>query len=142
MSADAVTQAGAEERLRAIRALLERQLLTPRDPEFALVRRHREGLAAALRDHLGATLTVTADTAHLSKPVTLAGARPLRLPPRSAAERSKPIDERRVLDARGSLLVSVVAAVLERRGWTQGDDLGRREGRVAPEVRYHLRAPA
>jgi len=35
-----------------------------------------------------------------------------------------------------------VRRLLERRGWTQGDDLGRREGRVAPEVRYHLRAPA
>ncbi len=35
-----------------------------------------------------------------------------------------------------------VRRLLERRGWTQGDDLGQREGRVAPEVRYHLRAPA
>ncbi len=31
-----------------------------------------------------------------------------------------------------------VRRLLERRGWSQGDDLGRREGRVAPEVRYHL----
>lgn len=31
-----------------------------------------------------------------------------------------------------------IRRLLERRGWTQGDDLGRREGRVAPEVRYHL----
>lgn len=29
-----------------------------------------------------------------------------------------------------------VRRLLERRGWRQGDDLGRREGRVAPEVRY------
>ncbi len=28
--------------------------------------------------------------------------------------------------------------LFERRGWTQGEALGRREGRVAPEVRYHL----
>ncbi len=33
-----------------------------------------------------------------------------------------------------------VRRLLERRGWTQGDDLGQREGRVAPEVRYHLSA--
>lgn len=32
-----------------------------------------------------------------------------------------------------------VRRLLERRGWTQGDDLGRRGSRVAPEVRYHLR---
>jgi len=32
--------------------------------------------------------------------------------------------------------------LFERRGWTQGDDLGLREGRVAPEVRYHLGAVA
>ena len=119
MSVDPVAAAAAEERERATRALLERQLLTPRDAEFALARRHRDHLAAVLRDHLGATLTVTADTAHLTKRVTLAGARPLRLVPRSLSERSKPIDERRVLDARGCLLVCVVAAVLERRGWTQ-----------------------
>ena len=35
-----------------------------------------------------------------------------------------------------------VRRLLERRGWTQGDDLGQREGRVAPEVRYHLRGDA
>lgn len=33
-----------------------------------------------------------------------------------------------------------VRRTLERRGWAQGDDLGQREGRVAPEVRYHLGA--
>jgi len=131
---DALLRAGAEEQLRAIRALLERQVLTPRDPELGLARRHREGLAAALRDHLGATLTVTADTAHLSKHVTLAGARPLRLAPRSASERSRPIDERRVLSARGSLLVCVVAGVLERKTWTQVP-----LGALAEEVLTHAR---
>ncbi|MCW3011129.1 MAG: hypothetical protein JWO90_1533 [Solirubrobacterales bacterium] len=28
--------------------------------------------------------------------------------------------------------------LLERRGWQQAEDLGQREGRVAPEVRYRL----
>jgi uncharacterized protein (TIGR02678 family) len=134
MSADPVSAAATEERVRATRALLERQLLTPRDPEFALARRHREQLAAALRDQLGATLTVTADTAHLAKRVTLSGARPLRLAPRNASERSKPIDERRVLDARGCLLACVLAGVLERRGWTQAP-----LGALAEEVLTHAR---
>lgn len=31
-----------------------------------------------------------------------------------------------------------VRRTLERRGWRQGDDLGQRPGRAAPEVRYHL----
>ena len=35
-----------------------------------------------------------------------------------------------------------VRRLLERRGWAQGDDLGQRAGRVAPEVRYHLRGDA
>jgi uncharacterized protein (TIGR02678 family) len=132
---DAVVQAAVEERLRAVRALLERQLLTPRDPELGLARRHREELGALLRDHLGATLTVTADTAHLAKHVTLADARPLRLAPRSANERSKPIDERRVLQQRGCLLACLVAGVLERKTWTQVP-----LGALAEEVLTHARA--
>lgn len=31
-----------------------------------------------------------------------------------------------------------VRRLIERRGWTQGEDLGQREGRVAPEVRYRF----
>jgi len=31
-----------------------------------------------------------------------------------------------------------VRRLLERRGWTQGEELGQRPGRVSPEVRYHL----
>ncbi|HEX4344260.1 MAG TPA: TIGR02678 family protein [Solirubrobacteraceae bacterium] len=134
MNPDAVVQAAAEERLRAMRALLERQVLTHRDPELALARRHREQLVAIARDQLGATLTITADTAHLSKHVTLAGARPLRLSPRSANERSKPVDERRVLNKRGCLLACVVAGVLERRTWTQVP-----LGALAEEVLIHAR---
>jgi uncharacterized protein (TIGR02678 family) len=127
--------AAAEERRRAARALLERQALTAGDPDLVLVRRHREHLASALREHLGATLTVTADGAHLTKRVTLAGARPLRLPARSRTERARPVDERRALDARGCLLLCVVAGVLERRGWTQAP-----LGALAEEVATHARA--
>jgi uncharacterized protein (TIGR02678 family) len=116
---DALDRAAGEERQRAIRALLERQVLFAADPELVLVRRHREEVAAALRDHLGASLSVSVDTAHLAKRVTLAGARPLRLAPRSKSERARPVDEHRVLAQRGCLLVCVIAAVLERRGWVQ-----------------------
>jgi len=132
---DAVAQAATEERLRATRALLERQVLTSRDPELGLARRHREQLAATLRDQLGATLTVTADTAHLAKRVALADARPLRLAPRSANERSKPIDERRALNQRGCLLACLVAGVLERKTWTQVP-----LGALAEEVLTHARS--
>jgi len=132
---DAVASAVAEERRRAVRALLERQALSASDPEMPLVRRHREHLAAALRDHLGATLTVTADGAHLSKRVTLDGARPLRLPPRSRSERARPVDERRTLGGRGCLLLCLVAGVLERRGWTQVP-----LGALAEEVAAHGRS--
>jgi uncharacterized protein (TIGR02678 family) len=129
-----VAEAAAEERVRAMRALLMRQMLTPADAELALARRHREELSAALRDHLGATLTVTADTAHLGKAVSLAGTRPLRLEPRNAGERRKSVDERRALGGRGSLLACLLAGVLERRGWTQVP-----LGALADEVLTHGR---
>lgn len=129
-----VAEAGAEERRQALRALLMRQVLTHADPELALARRHREELSAAVRDHLGATLTVTADTAHLGKRVALSEARPLRLAPRSSQERRKAVDERRALGARGALLACVVCGVLERRGWTQVP-----LGALAEEVVGHAR---
>jgi uncharacterized protein (TIGR02678 family) len=132
---DALARAAAEERQRALRALLERQMLRVGDPELALVRRHREELAAAARDHLGATLSVSADTAHISKHVSLSGARPLRLPPRSRAERARAVDDRRALDRRGCLLVCVVAGVLERRAWVQVP-----LGALADEVVAHGRS--
>lgn len=135
MNPDAVAQAATEERLRATRALLERQVLTPRDPELVLARRHREALAAMLRDQLGATLTVTADTAHLAKHVSLDGARPLRPAPRSANERSKPIDDRRVMQQRGCVLVCLIAGVLERKTWTQMP-----LGAIAEELLTHARS--
>jgi uncharacterized protein (TIGR02678 family) len=135
MSLDAVAAAAAEERHRAVRALLERQALGAPDPELVLVRRHREDLAARLRDHLGATLTVTAEGAHLSKRVTLDEARPLRLPPRNRTERARPVDERRTLGAGGCLLLCLVAGVLERRGWTQVP-----LGALAEEVAAHGRS--
>lgn len=129
-----VAEAGVEERQRVLRALLMAQMLTPADAELALARRHREELSASLRDLLGATLTVTADTAHLGKRVSLAGARPLRLQPRSLAERRRSIDERRTLGGHGALLVCVVAGVLERRGWTQVP-----LGALAEDVLTHAR---
>jgi uncharacterized protein (TIGR02678 family) len=134
VSVDAFGRAVTEERQRALRALLERQVLRLGDPELALVRRHREELSASLRDHLGYTLSVSADSAHLSKRVTLTRARPLRLAPRSRTERARPIDERRALDRRGCLLACVIAAGLERRGWVQVP-----LGALAEEVATHAR---
>lgn len=134
MTVDAFGRAVAEERQRALRALLERQVLRLGDPELALVRRHREELSASVRDHLGYTLSVSADSAHLSKRVTLAGARALRLAPRSRTERARPVDERRTLDRRGCLLACVIAAGLERRGWVQVP-----LGALADEVAAHAR---
>lgn len=118
-TADALAAAADEERRRALRALLQRQVLIAPDPDLGLVRRHRDHLATVVRDQLGGTLTVANDTAHLSKVVGLDEARPLRLPPRSQGERAKPIDDRRALDGRGALLLCIVAGVLEHRGWTQ-----------------------
>lgn len=135
MIPDALALAAAEECRQATRALLERQALGAGDHELALVRRHRDHLAAVLRDHLGATLSVTAEGARLVKRVALDEARPLRLPPRSRNERARPIDERRVLGARGCLLVCLVAGVLERRGWTQVP-----LGALADEIVVHARA--
>jgi uncharacterized protein (TIGR02678 family) len=132
---DALAFAAAEERRQAVRALLERQALGAGDPDLPLVRRHREHLAAVLREQLGATLTVTADGARLVKHVALADARPLRLPPRGRGERARPIDERRALGARACVLVCLVAGVLERRGWTQVP-----LGALADEVVVHARA--
>ncbi|MGK2939341.1 MAG: TIGR02678 family protein [Solirubrobacteraceae bacterium] len=135
MTPDPVAQAAGEERGRALRALLERQALGPDDTELVLVRRHREVLAGLLRDHLGATLAVTVDGAHLTKQVRLCEARPLPLPARTRAERQRPIDQRRTLGPRAALVLCLVCGVLERRGWTQVP-----LGALAEEVIVHARA--
>ncbi|MEV4423057.1 TIGR02678 family protein [Patulibacter sp. NPDC049589] len=145
-TADALAAAADEERRRGLRALLQRQVLAAPDPDLGLVRRHRDHLATVVRDQLGGTLTVTSDTAHLSKVVTLDDARPLRLPPRSQSERAKPVDDRRALDGRAALLLCVVAGVLEHRGWTQvplgalAEDVVLRARTLELEVDWRTRA--
>ncbi len=113
-------EAAAEERQRAARTLLERGVLLAGDPLFTLARRHKQQLAADFRDRLGYSLQVSTDTARLYKRLRLAQARALTVPPRTLSESRRPIDERRVLDARRCLMVCVTCAVLERRTlWTQ-----------------------
>jgi uncharacterized protein (TIGR02678 family) len=112
--------AAAEERQRAARALLDCGVLLAGDPTFRHARRHREPLAADFRDRLGYSLQISSDTARLYKPLLLSQARPLTVPARNQAESRRPVDERRVLDARRCLMVCLTCAVLERRTlWTQ-----------------------
>ena len=112
--------AAAEERQRAARALLDCGVLLAGDPIFRHARRHKEPLAADFRDRLGYSLQISTDTARLYKPLLLSHARPLTVPARNQAESRRPVDERRVLDARRCLMVCLTCAVLERRTlWTQ-----------------------
>lgn len=112
--------AAAEERQRAARALLDRGVLLAGDPLFRFARRHREQLAADFRDRLGYALQVSTDTARLYKPLLRSQARALTVPARNQSESRRPVDERRVLDARRCLMVCLTCAVLERRTlWTQ-----------------------
>jgi uncharacterized protein (TIGR02678 family) len=109
-----------EERQRAARALLDRGVLLAGDPLFRFARRHREQLAADFRDRLGYALQVSTDTARLYKPLLRSQARALTVPARNQSESRRPVDERRVLDARRCLMVCLTCAVLERRTlWTQ-----------------------
>lgn len=125
--------AALEERQRAARALLSRQFVLPDEPEFAIVRRHREPLARDLRA-LGHTLIVSGDIARLIKPVALDEARPLPLPRRSTKDTERAIDERRTLESRACLMVCLIGAVLERRPWTQVP-LGELADEVATQAR-------
>jgi uncharacterized protein (TIGR02678 family) len=112
--------AQTDERQKVARALLDRGVLLAGDPLFALARRHKEQLAAAFRDRLGYSLHISTDTARLYKRLRIAEARPLTLAARTPSEAKKPVDERRVLDARRCLMVCLTAAVIERRSlWTQ-----------------------
>jgi uncharacterized protein (TIGR02678 family) len=112
--------AAAEDRQRAARALLDRGVLLAGDPLFRHARRHREQLAADFRDRLGYSLQISTVTARLYKPVRLSQARPLTVPARNQSESRRPVDERRVLDARRCLMICLTCAVLERRTlWTQ-----------------------
>lgn len=112
--------AAVEERQRAARALLDRGVLLAGDPLFRLARRHREQLAADFRDRLGYALQVSTDTARLYKPLLRSQARALTVPARNQSESRRPVDERRVLDARRCLMICLTCAVLERRTlWTQ-----------------------
>lgn len=67
--ADALDRSRAEERRRALRALLARPLLSARHPAFPLVRRHAEALRQWLAAETGWSLQVEGDFARLHKRV-------------------------------------------------------------------------
>lgn len=67
--ADALDRSRAEERRRALRALLARPLLPARHPAFPLVRRHAEALRQWLAAETGWSLQVEGDFARLHKRV-------------------------------------------------------------------------
>jgi uncharacterized protein (TIGR02678 family) len=139
--------AAAEDRQRAARALLDRGVLLAGDPLFRHARRHKEQLAADFRDRLGYSLQISTDTARLYKPLLLSQARPLTVPPRNQSEARRPVDERRVLDARRGLMICLTCAVLERRTlWTQvpltelAEDIAREARSLELELDWKLAA--
>jgi uncharacterized protein (TIGR02678 family) len=93
------------ERRRAARALLACPLLTARDDDFRLVRKHAAGLAGWFAEQTGWRLTVDAETARLlKKPAALGDAtRPARAP-----KTKVPFTRRRYV------LLCLALAVLER----------------------------
>jgi uncharacterized protein (TIGR02678 family) len=93
------------ERRRAARALLAQPLLTARDDDFRLVRKHAAELAGWFADQAGWRLTVDAETARLvKKPAALDDAtRPARAP-----KTKVPFTRRRYV------LLCLALAVLER----------------------------
>lgn len=117
---DALEAAAREERQRVTRVLLEDGVMLAGHQLFPLVRKHQERLMADMQERLGYALYVTPDTARLHKRFGLGQARPLPLPPRSAAEAKRPVDERRTLDARRCLMVCLLGAALERASSTWG----------------------
>lgn len=139
--------AALEERQRVARALLDRGVLLAGDPLFALARRHREDLAADFRNRLGYALQVSTDTARLYKPLRRSHARALTVPARNGSESRRPVDERRVLDARRCLMICLTCAVLERRTlWTQvpltelAEDIAREARSLELELDWKLAA--
>ncbi len=124
----------AADRATAASALLARHLVRSDEPEWRLVRRHANPLAAAFERQLGYRLVVVNDSARLFKRFDPQRARPLVLPPRTVSDQQRAIDERRVLDAARCQIICLVCAVLEREGLEQVP-LGALADKVAAEAR-------
>jgi uncharacterized protein (TIGR02678 family) len=142
-----LSDAALEERQCVARALLDRGVLLAGDPLFRLVRRHREDLASDFRDRLGYSLQVSPATARLYKPLLRSQARALTVAPRNQSESRRPVDERRVLDARRCVMICLTCAVLERRTlWTQvpltelAEDIAREARSLELELDWKLAA--
>jgi len=104
-----------EERTRGLRALLTAPFLDAGDPDYTLVRRHERELARTLQSTFGYQLEVGSTAARACGPPTPDGLRrPIRVPPTSRSGRRRPVDEWPALDDRGSLLLLLTLASLER----------------------------
>ncbi len=108
---------GAEERRRALRALLDNAFLGADQPAYALVRRHEQELARTCADLLGYRLEVCGTAARLvGTPTAAALRRSLPVRPASASGRARPRDEWPALGDRAAVLVLLTLAALERGG--------------------------
>lgn len=126
----------AEERRRALRALLAEPFVGGDSPEFRLVRRHEHDLRRLALDVFGYQLELTSTAARLLGCPTSDGLRrPLRVRPASASGRARPRDEWPALSDRGCVLLFLTLAALERGGaQTVIADLAREVERAGADV--------
>ena len=116
-SADPRRAAAAEERRRALRALLDSAFLGADQPAYALVRRHEQDLARTCADLFGYRLEICGTAARLvGTPTVAALRRSLPVRPASASGRARPRDEWPTLGDRAAVLVLLTLAALERGG--------------------------
>lgn len=96
-----------DERQRALLALLQRPMMGPDDPAFAMVRRHADALRTWCAQEVGWSLVVEADFARLMK----------RSPDRADGSRQARFgDQRTVFGSRRYVLFCLALAALERGG--------------------------
>lgn len=126
----------AEERRRALRALLAEPFVGSDSQEFRLVRRHEHDLRRLALDVFGYQLELTSTAARLLGCPTSDGLRrPLRVRPASASGRARPRDEWPALSDRGCVLLFLTLAALERGGaQTVIADLAREVERAGADV--------
>jgi uncharacterized protein (TIGR02678 family) len=132
----ATVEERAEERRRAMLALLGEPFVGAESAAFRLVRRHEHELRRLAFDAFGYQLEVTTTAARLLGPPTPTGLRrPLRVRPATASGRSRPRDEWPDLSDRGCVLLFLTLAALERGGaQTAIADLARDVERAGADV--------
>jgi uncharacterized protein (TIGR02678 family) len=106
-----------EERRTALRALLAEPFVAAESSEYRLVRRHEHDLRRTALDVFGYQLETTSSAARLLGTPTPSGLRrPLRVQPASVTGRARPRDEWPELSDRGSVVLFLTLAALERGG--------------------------